>query len=137
MGVAGTARAGLGEGIESLQRDRLALHGAVDAVTSLQAYDVHETAMADGTRVREFVARNGAVFGVAWNGRSKPDLSVLLASHVAEYRHAAAANHFNHKILSVNSEGFVLQVIRLPRETAGSAYLPALLPAGATGAEVR
>lgn len=137
MGVAGSAHAALGEGIDSLQRDRQALHGAADAVTSLQAYDVHETATLDGTRVREYVTRGGTIFGVAWNGRARPDLSVLLGAHYADYLHAASVNHYNHKLLVINGEGFVMQSIKLPRGFAGSAHLPALLPAGTSAAEVR
>src|SRR5450631_444875 len=75
------ARAGLGEGADSLVHDRAALHGTSEIVTPMAFYDLHEVMTEDGTRVREYVSRYGTVFGIAWSGRTKPDLSVLLAAH--------------------------------------------------------
>lgn len=137
IGLAHGAQAGLGEGIDSVSRDRTALQGTSEVVTPMAAYDLHEIATADGSRVREYVTRTGTVFGVAWNGRTKPDLSALLAAHYADYLKAAAANHFNHKVLSINGEGFVMQIMKLPRGFAGSAHVPSLLPSGTRAQEIR
>jgi hypothetical protein len=131
------AQAGLGEGADSVSRDRTALRGTSDVITPMAAYDLHEITTADGNRVHEFVSRAGTVFGVAWSGRTKPDLSVLLAAHYADYLKAAAANHFNHKVLSVNGDGFAMQIMKLPRGFVGSAHVPALLPSGTSAQEIR
>jgi hypothetical protein len=135
--LAAVAQAGLGEGTDSLSRDRTALGATADVVTPMAAYDLHEITTTDGNRVREYVSRAGTVFGVAWSGRTKPDLSALLAVHYADYLKAAASNHFNHKVLSINGDGFVMQIMKLPRGFVGSAHVPALLPAGTRAQDIR
>ncbi len=131
------ALAGLGEGADSLPRDRMALRASADSVTAFNAYDVHEVTTEDGSRVREYVSRSGTIFGVAWSGRTKPDLSALLAAHYAHYLQAAAATHFNHKVLSFSSGDFAMQIMKLPRGFTGFAYVPALLPSGTTAQDIR
>ena len=131
------ALAGLGEGADSLPRDRTALRASADSVTALNAYDLHEVTTEDGSRVREFVSRSGTIFGVAWSGRTKPDLSALLAAHYADYLKAAASNHRNHKVLSISSGDFAMQIMKLPRGFTGFAYVPALLPSGTTAQDIR
>jgi hypothetical protein len=135
--LAPAAHAGLGEAMDSVQRDHVALHGTTLVVTPMQAYDRHEITTADGTRVRQYVSRSGTVFAVAWTGRSLPDLTIVLAKHYDEYMTAATSHHTSHKVLNVATPGLVLNVTRLPRGFAGSAQLPALLPPGTSVQEFR
>ena len=137
VGLAGPARAGLGEGVESLARDRAAVRGVDERLTPMAAYDLHEMPTADGGAVREYVSRSGVVFGVAWNGRTKPDLSALLGAHYADYLKAAARPHVNHKVLSIEEAGFVMVLVKMPRGFSGTAHVPTLLPDGVAAGEVR
>jgi Protein of unknown function (DUF2844) len=131
------AQAGLGEGADSISRDRIALRANAEVVTPLAAYDLHEITTDDGSRVREYVSRAGTVFGVAWSGRTKPDLSALLAAHYADYLKAASSNHLNHKVLSISNDDFAMRIMKLPRGFTGSAHVPALLPSGTSAQDIR
>ncbi len=133
-----TANAGLGEGADSVQRDHLALHAVAHSVSSLSAYDVHHIDLEDGTQLREFVSHQGTVFGVAWSGRSKPDFSVLLAQHFADYSQALNAHRsLNHKVFTMSGNGLVMSIMKLQRGFSGAAYLPASLPAGVNVQDIR
>ena len=131
------AHAGLGEPVASVQRDHAALQGVTLAVTPMGAYDMHETSLADGTRVRQYVGPAGTVFGVAWTGRSLPDLKLLLAAHYARYVAAARTHHGSHHVLSLDTPDVAISVVRLPRGFAGSAHVPALVPAGISVQDLR
>jgi hypothetical protein len=131
------AHAGLGEGVDSLQRDHAALRGAALSVTPMTAYDLHEITTAAGTRVREYVSHAGTVFAVTWAGRSPPDLSVVLAQHYPDYVQAATAHRGSHKVFAMTTDGLVMSVMKLPRGFQGEAHVPALLPAGVSGGDIR
>jgi hypothetical protein len=126
--VAPAAFAGLGERTDSIARDHAALGGTALQVTSAASWDVHEIVTSEGSKIREYAAKDGTVFAVAWEGRM-PDLHVLLASHYAEYQQATA-RHANRRVLSISTPGLVMSAMKLPRGFAGSAHVPALLPAG-------
>lgn len=135
--VAPAAHASLGEPVDSVQRDHEALGGVLLAVTSAKSYDTHETTMADGTRVRQYVSHVGTVFAVAWSGRALPALPVILAKHYDEYLAATRTHRGNHHVLTIASPDLVLSVVRLPRGFTGSAYVPALLPPGTSVQELQ
>jgi hypothetical protein len=135
--ISHAALAGLGESADAISHDRTALRATAETVTPLVAYDVHEMTTEDGSRVREYVSRSGTIFAVAWNGRTKPDLSALLAAHYADYLKAAASNHFNHHVLSISNGDFAMRIMKLPRGFTGSAHVPALLPTGTTAQDIR
>ena len=135
--TAPAAPAGLGEGTASIARDHAALHGHALQITPMQSYDRHELTTASGTKVREYASRDGTVFAVAFAGPSVPDLKVLLGARYDEYARAVAARAGNHHVLSINSPGLVMQVIKLPRGLIGRAHVPALLPAGVSPGDLR
>ena len=137
MFISQAALAGLGESADSISHDRSALRATAETVTPFVAYDVHEMTTEDGGRVREYASRSGTIFAVAWSGRTKPDLSALLAAHYADYLKAAASNHFNHKVLSVSNGDFAMRIMKLPRGFTGSAHVPALLPTGTAAQDIR
>lgn len=96
-------------------------------------YSVDEVQMADGSRVRKYLAGNGQIFAVSWNTLYKPDLSTLLGSYFPQYAGAAKVaaqkggiqRHFHHDAndLVVQSGGHL-------RVFSGYAYLRSQLPAG-------
>lgn len=135
--LAPVAWAGLGERVESVQRDQSALRGATAKVTARAHCDVHEVTTAQGATVREYVSPDGTVFATTWSGPSMPDLKVLLASHHAEYLAGAQARRGNHHVLALDSDRLVLRVMKLPRGLAGSAHVPALVPPGMDVQDIR
>jgi hypothetical protein len=131
-------RAALGGDAASVASDAEALHGVIHS-TPLQQYDIHEITSDNGMRLREYQNRSGVVFAVVWSGPAMPDLQKLLGASYQTYTTAvAAANHSGLKRspriatseLVVESEGHM-------RAYTGRAYLPALIPAGTSPADLR
>jgi hypothetical protein len=112
-------------------------HALVSRTQPSAAYAVHSTAH-DATTVREFVDGAGQVFGVAWDGAVIPDLRALLGNHFQRYS-AHVQNHAQVGVREVHLEAADLVVHSHGHQGhfAGSAYLPASLPIGVTGADIR
>src|ERR1700690_1759654 len=90
MLTTGVAEACLGGNAASVQADAAALGGEVRTSTLL-GYDVQEIDVPGGLSVREFVGRDGIVFGLGWSGPAPADLPQLLGGYLAEYTAGAAA----------------------------------------------
>lgn len=131
------AWAGLGEDASTIPRDHAALRGRALQVTPMLDYDRHELTTSSGTKVREYASRSGTVFAVSFDGPSVPDMKVMLGSHYGEYVAAVQPRVGNHHVLTINSPGLVMQVIKMPRGIVGRAHVPALLPAGVSAAALR
>lgn len=101
-------------------------------------YVVRDTALAGGTHVREYVSAGDAVFAVAWKGPVPPDLKALLGSYfdtmVAESAKAPLAGRGS---MAINLPEVVINSGGHMRAFYGNAWIPAQLPAGFTGADVR
>src|ERR1700761_4290068 len=89
-GLAGVARAALGEGPASIETDALALHGALH-LESRQDYAAYEVLASADTRLREYVNPSGIVFALSWSGPAPPDLHKWLGAYFADYAGALAA----------------------------------------------
>jgi hypothetical protein len=124
------SHASLGEPIGSVAHDHAAIHGTAHTITPLAGYDRHEITTAEGTWVHEYAAPQGSIFAVAWSGPVLPDLKTLLASHYAQYTSAAHEHRGSHHVFSMKSDGLELRLVKLPRGFAGTASVPALVPAG-------
>ncbi len=126
------AMASLGETESSISIDRMRM-GARHQIEVKAKYSVHHLQGADGSRLREYVAANGAVFAVAWHTLSKPDLSAVLgASYPAYATSAQAAAHragiqrrFRHEDLDL-----VVQSTAHLNVFSGFAFRRSMLPAG-------
>ena len=131
-------RAALGGDAASVASDADALHGVIHS-TLLQQYDIHEITSDNGMRLREFQDRSGVVFAVVWSGPAMPDLQKLLGASYQTYTTAVAAeNHPGLKrSLRVAASGLVVESEGHLRAYSGRAYLPALLPAGTSPADLR
>ena len=87
----------------------------------------------NGSRVRQFVGRNGQVFAVTWNTRYKPDLSIILGTSYPAYASAAAQagrragilRQFRHEALDI-----VVQSRAHLNVYSGFAFRQSLLPPG-------
>ncbi len=137
LALAAPARAALGEPAASIPADQAALR-ARRATTARGAY-VIERLVSTANTVREYVAPSGVVFAVSWEGVSRPDLSVLLGAHAAEYRRALSqlGPAPGHRRRRVETGGAVVETWGHMRALRGRAYVPALVPAGVSLDEIR
>jgi hypothetical protein len=134
---AGCAHAALGGDAASVRTDAAELRGAV--TTQLrQQYDIEEIGTEAGMRIREYLTRDGVVFAVSWSGPVMPDLQRLLGAHFAEYSAALKAlpQPGLQRSVRAASPGLVVESGGHLRAYAGRAYLPALIPAGVSAAEI-
>ncbi len=133
----GPVHAHLGSDVASVRSDTLALRG-VDHVTDLVQYDLHDIDAATGVRVREFVTRSGTVFALSWTGPVPPDLQQLLGQYFPAYAAGLAA--LDHpglqRSVRIALADLVVEAGGHLRAYTGRAYLPALVPAGVTVAEL-
>jgi len=130
------AFAALGADVASVEADRAHMKGELRA-TATERYQLHEILLPSGTRVREYVSAAGKVFAVSWHGPTMPDLRQTLGDYYDKLQAARGAARGDHHHLSVEQPEFVLHSRGHQRSFAGQAYIPALLPAGVTVADIR
>ncbi|CAG4883202.1 conserved exported protein of unknown function [Georgfuchsia toluolica] len=111
----------------------------VARVTSAGAsYVTHDTTLATGTQVSEYVSAGGVVFAVTWKGPILPDLKALLGKYfdtmVAE---SARAPRTGRSQMAIDRPEVVINSGGHMRAFEGSAWIPAAFPAGFTAADVR
>jgi hypothetical protein len=104
------------------------MHATARGATSKIAYTVHLITLPSGTVVREYVAPNGIVFGVAWEGPTLPNLKAVLGEAFDQYAAATATRRATP--LAVSNDALVVFSGGHLRAFAGYAYLPQALPAG-------
>jgi len=118
-------------------RDRDALAMARQPASARGSVTVHEL-RSSTVAVREFVSPSGTVFAVAWSGLTRPDLGPLLGSYYDEYRTAASRGPpTGRRPRRVETARMVVETWGHARGLHGRAYLPALVPAGATLDDVK
>ena len=131
------AAAHLGGDADSVGADRDALRAELRS-TPMQQYDLHEITTASGTMVHEYTTRQGTVFAVTWQGPVPPDLHQLFGSYYEKYQSAAAAQARPgmHRQLIIAGGDLVVQLTGHLRAFHGRAYVPSLVPAGVSAAEL-
>ncbi|WP_429324689.1 DUF2844 domain-containing protein [Paraburkholderia sp. GAS348] len=122
------AHATLGQNASTVDSDLTRLHAVAHTSTTQSAYSVHLITMPSGTLVREYVAPNGIVFGVAWQGPTLPDLKSMLGTSFDQYVAATATRRGTP--LAVSNNDLVVFSGGHLRAFAGHAYLPQAVPAG-------
>ncbi|SOE47163.1 Protein of unknown function [Burkholderia sp. OK233] len=123
-----SAQAALGERVSGVGSDQVRVHATAHGATSQIAYTVHLITLPSGTVVREYVAANGIVFGVAWEGPTLPNLKAALGEAFDQYVAAIATRQATP--LAVSNDALVVFSGGHLRAFAGYAYLPQALPAG-------
>jgi len=136
VAVSPASRAALGGTLDTVTDDEARMHAA-RTITGRAGYEVHELVLASGTVVREFVAPSGIVFGVAWQGPFKPDLSQLLGGYFPRLATAAKGQHGDHRMLRLNVDDLVIESGGRMRAFAGRAFVPQLLPAQVPAGDIR
>ncbi|MBN3727919.1 DUF2844 domain-containing protein [Burkholderia sp. Ac-20379] len=104
------------------------------------AYTVRETTLGSGTVIREYVGANGAVFGVAWQGPTKPDFATIFGDYFSSYSSGVEASHAARGLrapVAIDSSALVVRSGGHMGAFTGSAWLPQALPAGMSGADIQ
>jgi hypothetical protein len=133
------ARASLGGTADTVDADRVKMKGALLQIVRGSGYTVHELRSGAGTVVREFVAPDGTVFGVAWQGPWVPNLRVVLGSYFDQYQQAMARRTGKRRRgpITIDTPQLVVQLSGRQRAFRGRAYVPRLVPAGVEAAAIR
>ncbi|HEY3598465.1 MAG TPA: DUF2844 domain-containing protein [Paraburkholderia sp.] len=120
------------------------MQGAQGASASapVPSFTVRQTVLATGTVVREYVAADGVVFGVAWRGPDMPPLETIFGSsyfqqYVAGAKAARAARGTARGPSVVEQNGLVVHSGGHMGAFVGSAWVPQALPAGVSGADIQ
>ncbi len=79
------------------------------------------------------------VFGIAWNGMSRPDLTTLLGSYANAYRTALQQSPRTpgHRFRQIKTDRVVVEKWGHMRNLQGRAYAPALIPQGVSVNEIK
>jgi hypothetical protein len=105
------------------------------------SYTVRETTLGNGTVVREYLAANGSVFGIAWRGPQMPDLNDLLGSYFPQYvagvKAVRAARGGGRGPVAVDQNSLVVRSGGHMGAFSGQAWLPPALPAGVSGSDIQ
>ncbi|HSZ20486.1 MAG TPA: DUF2844 domain-containing protein [Candidatus Acidoferrum sp.] len=134
-----SACASLGGDLTSVHDDQAKMQGTL-RTTSNVTYNVHEIQGLNGLVVREYVSISGNVFGVAWQGRTHPDLHQVLGAYYDQYVQAVQAlraQRHGHGPLLIQQPGLVVQMGGHMGSLTGIAYLPQGVPAGMRPQEIR
>jgi hypothetical protein len=124
------ASATLGEPEVTVQTDVAQLHAAIKSSEDRTSYRVHEIQLPSGTVMREFVAPNGNVFAVAWQGPTRPDLSQALGRYFDAFASAPRSKFSDRRHLQIQQGDLVLQSGGHMRALSGRAYLQSAIPSG-------
>ncbi|MGA9131654.1 MAG: DUF2844 domain-containing protein [Candidatus Sulfotelmatobacter sp.] len=130
------AWAALGADESSIQADQAKM-GASVRITQTATHAVHELQTPGGQVIREYVSPSGTVFGVAWQGASKPDLKQLLGDHFEEVQQAMQRRGVKRGPVVIHEPDLVFEMGGHMRALAGRAYLPQLLPSGVQADAIR
>jgi Protein of unknown function (DUF2844) len=132
------AAAHLGGDSDSVEADRQQLSAELRSIP-MQQYNLHEIRAASGTLVHEYATRQGTVFAVTWQGPLPPDLHQLFGNYYQRYQAAAATpvRPGMHRQLNVAAADLVVQSTARLRAFRGIAYIPSLLPAGVSAADLQ
>jgi len=139
LAAAQQAQAVLGESVDSVTTDQKTLSAARGATTGVHSgYTVQEI-VSDATTIREYVSSSGIVFGIAWQGRTHPDLTPLLGSYNGEYQDALrkTPRQPGRRHLQVKTDRVVVEKWGHMRKLQGRAYVPALIPSGVSLDEIK
>jgi hypothetical protein len=131
------AIAHLGGDTDSVSADRDAMQAQLHS-TPMQLYSVHEISTAAGALIHEYTTRQGTVFAVTWQGQLPPDLAQLFGNYYKQYQDAAVAQSRPgmHRQLNISNPDFVVASTGRMRSFRGKAYVPSLVPAGVSIADL-
>jgi len=124
------AAATLGEPEITVQSDVAQLRASIKTSEDRASYRIHEIQLPGGTLLREFVAPDGNVFAVAWNGPTKPDLRQALGKYFDAFVSAPRPKFADRRHLQIKQGDLVVQGGGHMRAFSGRAYLASAIPSG-------
>ena len=124
------AGATLGEPEVTVQSDVAQLRASIKNSDDRAGYRVHEIQLPGGTLLREFVAPDGNVFAVAWNGPTKPNLRQALGKYFDAMVSAPKPKFADRRHLQIQQGDLVVQGSGHMRAFSGRAYLASAIPSG-------
>lgn len=127
--------AALGGDQSSIQADQAHMR-AQRRVIQNAAYTVHEMQAESTTVVREFVSPDGKVFGISWQGPTRPDLQQVLGAYYSEFAQAVPRRRV-HGPVTIQTPNLVIQSGGHMRALVGRAYVPAMVPAGVRSEDIK
>ncbi|HKT87787.1 MAG TPA: DUF2844 domain-containing protein [Candidatus Sulfotelmatobacter sp.] len=122
-----SAFAALGGDVSSIQADQAHMR-AQRRVVQNAAYTVHEMQTESATVVREFVSPDGKVFGISWQGPTRPDLQQMLGNYYSEFA-ASRPTRRMHGPVTIRTQNLIIQSGGHMRALTGRAFVPAMVPA--------
>jgi uncharacterized protein DUF2844 len=124
------ASATLGQPEISVQTDVAQSHAVIKSSQDRSGYRVHEIQMPSGTVMREFVAANGNVFAVTWQGPTRPDLRQALGQYFDAFASAPRSKFSDRRHVQIRQGDLVVQSGGHMRALSGRAYLLSAVPSG-------
>jgi hypothetical protein len=131
------ALATLGQPEITVQADVSLAHAAIKSMQDRTSYRVHEIQLPSGTVMREFVAPNGNVFAVTWQGPTRPDLRQALGQYFDAFSSAPRSKFADRRHVQIQQGDLVLQSGGHMRALRGRAYLLSAIPSGVTIGELQ
>jgi hypothetical protein len=89
--------------------------------------------------VHEFADNGGRVFAVTWQGKTHPDLSILLGSHLADFQRLLAKARQQRPgrgPISIEEDGLHIEMGGPPRAVFGRVWLSSQIPVGVDQDEI-
>jgi Protein of unknown function (DUF2844) len=137
---AASAWAALGGDVAGVQSEQSRMRASRVVASAPQGVTVHDTRLADGSSIRQYVNARGIVFAVAWSTRLKPDFSQLLGRYETEFD-AGVADAVRppglKRTLEVQRGELVVHSAGRIGAFVGKAWLTSQLPAGVSPDAVR
>jgi hypothetical protein len=126
----GIASATLGEAETTVQTDVAQARASIKSLQERESYRVHEIQLPSGTVMREFVATNGKVFAVTWQGPSRPDLRQALGHYFDAYVSAPRSKFADRRHVQIQQGDLIVQASGHMGALTGRAYLASAVPSG-------
>ena len=130
------AWAALGDAVGSVTSDSQVL-AARAQVAKHAAFTVQELHTPTGAVIRDFITPSGVVFAVSWRGPFKPSMALLLGRYFGDYARAPRSPGSTRSRLVIEQPQLVVHAGGHMRSFAGIAYVPQLLPAHVTEADLQ
>jgi hypothetical protein len=124
------ASATLGQPEATVQEDVAQAHASIKSSEDRTGYRVHEIQLPSGTVMREFVAPNGNVFAVAWQGPTRPDLRQALGQYFGAFGSVPRSKFSDRRHVQIQQGDLVVQSGGHMRALSGRAYLQSAIPSG-------
>lgn len=134
-----SASASLGGNIASVKADHAVLKGTLKSTTQAN-YSVQQIRTPNGVVVREYASPSGNIFGVSWQGPTRPNLRQILGPYFAEFTKAVSPKMRFRLIrgpVRIQTNGLVVEMGGHMRWYVGRAYVQQMIPAGVRQEDIR